>query len=132
METCESLIWIQDERNSVDSSFVWSLHFGSPYPALVSVLCAVLCARSVISAISFSDYKSQITSAKANTDIESGSLGDGIHSAVWQLVLALIFKLVITVFTFGMKVPTGLFIPSLAIGAIAGRLVGIGMQQMAK
>lgn len=31
-----------------------------------------------------------------------------------------------TVFTFGMKVPCGLFIPSLCLGAIAGRIVGIG------
>ena len=29
------------------------------------------------------------------------------------------------------KVPAGMFIPSMAIGAIAGRLVGIGMEQLA-
>lgn len=36
-----------------------------------------------------------------------------------------------TVFTFGMKVPCGLFIPSLCLGAIAGRIVGIFMEQLA-
>lgn len=36
-----------------------------------------------------------------------------------------------TIFTFGMKVPCGLFIPSLALGAIVGRIVGIGMEQLA-
>jgi len=50
--------------------------------------------------------------------------------AIAKLVWALVFKLVITVFTFGMKVPAGLFIPSLAIGAICGRLVGIGMEEL--
>lgn len=44
----------------------------------------------------------------------------------------MILKLFITVFTFGIKVPAGLFIPSLAIGAIAGRLVGIGMEEVAR
>ncbi|XP_060809631.1 H(+)/Cl(-) exchange transporter 5 isoform X2 [Amyelois transitella] len=57
--------------------------------------------------------------------------GDGVYQAMWQLVLALIVKLVMTVFTFGIKVPCGLFIPSLALGAIAGRIVGIGVEQLA-
>lgn len=55
----------------------------------------------------------------------------GVSAAVWLLVLALIFKLITTIFTFGMKVPCGLFIPSLCLGGIVGRIVGIGMQQLA-
>ncbi|XP_033962437.1 H(+)/Cl(-) exchange transporter 5 [Pseudochaenichthys georgianus] len=57
--------------------------------------------------------------------------GVGLYTALWQLALALIFKIVITVITFGMKVPSGLFIPSMAVGAIAGRLLGVGMEQLA-
>ncbi|BES98410.1 Voltage gated chloride channel [Nesidiocoris tenuis] len=56
--------------------------------------------------------------------------GPGVYGAVWLLVLAFIFKLVTTVFTFGMKVPCGLFIPSLCLGGIVGRIVGIGMQTL--
>ncbi|XP_014209689.1 H(+)/Cl(-) exchange transporter 5 isoform X2 [Copidosoma floridanum] len=52
-------------------------------------------------------------------------------NSVYLLVLAFIFKLVMTVFTFGMKVPCGLFIPSLCLGAIVGRIVGIAMEQLA-
>jgi chloride channel 3/4/5 len=48
---------------------------------------------------------------------------------MWQLALALLFKLVITIFTFGIKVPAGIFIPSLCMGAICGRMVGIGVEQ---
>jgi chloride channel 3/4/5 len=48
-----------------------------------------------------------------------------------MLALALIFKCVITVFTIGIKVPAGLYIPSLCMGAIMGRIVGIGMEQLA-
>ena len=34
----------------------------------------------------------------------SAEAGDGVKKAVWQLILAMIFKAVITVFTFGIKV----------------------------
>ncbi|KAA0720234.1 H(+)/Cl(-) exchange transporter 5 [Triplophysa tibetana] len=57
--------------------------------------------------------------------------GHDVYTAMWQLSLALVFKLLITVVTFGMKVPSGLFIPSMAVGAIAGRLLGVGMEQLA-
>lgn len=46
------------------------------------------------------------------------------------LILAFIFKLTITIFTFGIKIPAGLFIPSLTMGAIIGRIVGIIMEQI--
>lgn len=52
--------------------------------------------------------------------------GPGVYKAIWLLILAFILKLALTVFTFGMKVPCGLFIPSLCLGAIMGRIVGIG------
>uniref|UniRef100_A0A674N7R3 Chloride channel protein n=1 Tax=Takifugu rubripes TaxID=31033 RepID=A0A674N7R3_TAKRU len=67
-------------------------------------------------------YRSQMTGNDA---------GPGVYSAMWQLCLALIFKIIMTIFTFGLKVPSGLFIPSMAIGAIAGRIVGIAMEQLA-
>ncbi|XP_076807131.1 H(+)/Cl(-) exchange transporter 4-like isoform X1 [Clavelina lepadiformis] len=57
-------------------------------------------------------------------------VGEGLRTAIWQLAVALIFKAVITVFTFGVKLPTGLFIPSMGVGAIMGRLIGIGMEQL--
>uniref|UniRef100_A0A8C1K5Y7 Chloride channel protein n=1 Tax=Cyprinus carpio TaxID=7962 RepID=A0A8C1K5Y7_CYPCA len=57
--------------------------------------------------------------------------GPGLYTAMWQLALALVFKMLITVATFGIKVPSGLFIPSIAVGAIAGRLLGVGMEQLA-
>jgi chloride channel 3/4/5 len=47
------------------------------------------------------------------------------------VAVSFIFKCVITVFTIGIKVPAGLYIPSLCMGAIMGRIVGIGMEQLA-
>ncbi|XP_061454350.1 H(+)/Cl(-) exchange transporter 5 isoform X2 [Rhineura floridana] len=64
-------------------------------------------------------------------DLPDRPAGPGVRTAMWQLALALILKVFITIFTFGMKVPSGLFIPSMAVGAIAGRLLGVGMEQLA-
>ena len=46
-----------------------------------------------------------------------------VYTAMWELSLALIFKMVVTIVTFGIKVPAGLFIPSLCMGAIIGYVV---------
>ncbi|XP_065058528.1 H(+)/Cl(-) exchange transporter 4-like [Rhopilema esculentum] len=71
------------------------------------------------------------TTLNINNDIYPHSeAGPGVIDALWKLTLAMIFKTLITIFTFGMKVPAGLFIPSLAIGACAGRIVGVGMEQL--
>jgi len=66
----------------------------------------------------------------ANHAVPIAEAGDGVYTAIWQLALALVFKMIITIFTFGLKVPAGLFIPSLCMGAIVGRIVGIGMEQI--
>uniref|UniRef100_A0A674CG74 Chloride channel protein n=1 Tax=Salmo trutta TaxID=8032 RepID=A0A674CG74_SALTR len=68
---------------------------------------------------------------KSSNELPDRPAGDDVYTAMWQLSLALVFKMLITVVTFGMKVPSGLFIPSMAVGAIAGRLLGIGMEQLA-
>uniref|UniRef100_A0A8C8DY32 Chloride channel protein n=1 Tax=Oryzias sinensis TaxID=183150 RepID=A0A8C8DY32_9TELE len=67
----------------------------------------------------------------AGNSLADRPAGPELYTALWQLALALIFKMTITVITFGMKVPSGLFIPSMAVGAIAGRLLGVGMEQLA-
>ncbi|XP_078533179.1 H(+)/Cl(-) exchange transporter 3 isoform X1 [Lissotriton helveticus] len=80
---------------------------------------------------SLCDYKNDMNSTKSVDDIPDRPAGTGVYSAIWQLCLALVFKIIMTVFTFGIKVPSGLFIPSMAIGAIAGRIVGIAVEQLA-
>ena len=66
----------------------------------------------------------------ANHAVPIAKAGSGVYTALWQLSIALVFKFLITIFTFGMKMPSGLFIPSLGMGAILGRIVGIGMEQI--
>ncbi|XP_014915966.1 H(+)/Cl(-) exchange transporter 5-like isoform X2 [Poecilia latipinna] len=78
-------------------------------------------------------YKQPVNTSETGVDnsLADRPAGAGLYTALWQLALALIFKMLITVITFGMKVPSGLFIPSMAVGAIAGRLLGVGMEQLA-
>eukprot|EP01064_Diplonema_japonicum_P032623 TRINITY_DN6176_c1_g1_i1.p1 TRINITY_DN6176_c1_g1~~TRINITY_DN6176_c1_g1_i1.p1 ORF type:complete len:793 (+),score=126.29 TRINITY_DN6176_c1_g1_i1:74-2380(+) len=49
---------------------------------------------------------------------------------VKQLLLAALLKFILTVFTFGIKVPAGLFIPSLFVGACVGRVLGQTVQDL--
>ncbi|XP_077869292.1 H(+)/Cl(-) exchange transporter 4-like [Saccoglossus kowalevskii] len=75
------------------------------------------------------NYKHNYTLMLHTGNVAASPAGPGVYESLWLLLLALIFKGVITVFTFGIKVPAGLFIPSMAVGACAGRLLGIGMEQ---
>lgn len=45
-----------------------------------------------------------------------------------QLLLALIIKAILTTITFGLKVPAGIYIPSMILGALLGRLFGTAVQ----
>ncbi|KAI1718411.1 voltage gated chloride channel domain-containing protein [Ditylenchus destructor] len=78
------------------------------------------------------DYKNVTTGVvdKVDDNYHTGNLGYGVHMAFAQLVLALCAKLLFTIFTFGVKVPSGLFVPSLAMGAVVGRLVGIKVEDI--
>lgn len=77
------------------------------------------------------DYKTNYTLMMATKKMAIAEAGPGVHKSILLLMLALVFKLVITIFTFGIKVPAGLFIPSMAMGAIMGRVIGIAMEQIA-
>uniref|UniRef100_A0A0K0DQL9 Chloride channel protein n=1 Tax=Angiostrongylus cantonensis TaxID=6313 RepID=A0A0K0DQL9_ANGCA len=79
--------------------------------------------------VNLCDYQNKtFTTNKVDDNYHTGVFGSGVQSAIWQLIMALIFKFIFTIFTFGIKVPCGLFVPSIAMGAIAGRLVGISME----
>ena len=56
----------------------------------------------------------------------------GSYRHVWPVVesiaVAMIVKAGLTIVTFGIKLPAGIFIPTLGVGACAGRIMGIAMQ----
>lgn len=55
---------------------------------------------------------------------------DRISSVVGAIGTALLVKGCLTIVTFGIKVPAGIFIPTLGVGACAGRILGLGVQWM--
>jgi len=75
------------------------------------------------------NYQRNFTSS--NSKILPANAGPGVQKAMWQLFIALIIQIVLMVFTIGTKVPSGLLIPSMSIGAIAGRMMGITVEQLA-
>ncbi|KAG9479935.1 hypothetical protein GDO78_011781 [Eleutherodactylus coqui] len=52
---------------------------------------------------SLCDYRNDMNASKIVDDIPDRPAGNGVYSAMWQLCLALVFKIVMTVFTFGIK-----------------------------
>lgn len=77
-----------------------------------------------------SDYQlAPSVSGKGKVNIRIA--GDDVHRAIWQLFFALIVQVALVTFTIGVKVPSGLIIPSMSIGAITGRIVGIITEQLA-
>lgn len=55
---------------------------------------------------------------------------DSLPSVIYQLLYALVVKIALTSVSFGMKVPAGIYVPSMVIGALFGRIFGILVQYL--
>lgn len=70
------------------------------------------------------------SSSAGHDSIESllcqhGDLQNSFWGVFVLLGLTMVVKILLTVVTFGAKVPAGIFIPSMVVGACFGRMVGI-------
>ncbi|KAF2751233.1 hypothetical protein M011DRAFT_463966 [Sporormia fimetaria CBS 119925] len=54
-----------------------------------------------------------------------------IPSVIRTLLIAFVIKASLTVVTFGIKVPAGIYVPSMVVGGLAGRIVGHSVQLFA-
>ncbi len=118
MSTTSLILKLFDKCGPEDSSELWQAnHFAVSFQANLLLT-------------NFSDYNRTYDSATKDW-YQAAEIGAGVRDALWKLSLALICKLVFTIFTFGIKVPAGLFVPSIGMGAIAGRMIGILMEQIA-
>ncbi|PGH08979.1 chloride channel, other eukaryote [Blastomyces parvus] len=50
--------------------------------------------------------------------------GDKIPEVIRYLVIAFVIKSLLTIITFGIKVPAGIYVPSMVVGGLLGRIVG--------
>ena len=51
-----------------------------------------------------------------------------VLAVIQSILLAMMVKAILTVITFGIRLPAGIFIPTLGVGACAGRIIGIGIK----
>lgn len=56
---------------------------------------------------------------------------DEIPQVIWYLCIAFVIKSLLTVITFGIKVPAGIYVPSMVVGGLLGRIVGHIVQYLA-
>lgn len=117
-----SFIGYPNEFTRMNSSELIKLLFSPCRIADTSMLCDYQ--------RNFTDYTNMANSVMSNK-IEIAEAGPGVYKSLFYLIFALIFKFTITIFTFGMAIPTGLFIPALTMGAIIGRIIGVIMEQIA-
>ena len=54
-----------------------------------------------------------------------------IPTVMWYLIIAFIIKAVLTTISFGIKVPAGIYVPSMVVGGLLGRIVGHAVQYIA-
>ena len=54
--------------------------------------------------LNFQPQNYSIGDLPTKDELPLAGIGDGLKTAIWQLAVALIFKCIITVFTFGLKV----------------------------
>ena len=59
--------------------------------------------------------------------IDPGSI-EKVWPVARSILVAMIVKGCLTILTFGIKLPSGIFVPTLGVGACVGRVVGISMQ----
>ncbi len=67
-------------------------------------------------------------------DVKSGlcpRTGEELLDAVRYLCVAFIIKSLLTTITFGIKVPAGIYVPSMVVGGLLGRIVGHLVQYIA-
>ena len=55
---------------------------------------------------------------------------EDIPEVIYYLAIALVIKSILTTITFGIKVPAGIYVPSMVVGGLLGRIVGHGVQYL--
>ncbi|KAL1635096.1 hypothetical protein SLS56_001848 [Neofusicoccum ribis] len=70
-----------------------------------------------------------------DTFTESGTglcaTNERIPEIIWYLFVAFVIKALLTIITFGIKVPAGIYVPSMVVGGLMGRMVGHIVQYLA-
>ncbi|KAI9252200.1 chloride channel [Helicostylum pulchrum] len=107
------------------------------YP-ITEVVCIMLATALVsywnpFSRLSLSEFAAHLFSECSPTNDNGGLCARTvaeIPNLLYLLITTLIIKMGLTMVTFGCTVPGGIFLPSLIIGAVTGRIIGLIMQYL--
>ncbi|KAG2146391.1 chloride channel [Suillus bovinus] len=102
----------------------------------VTLITTVLCFLSPYARMGGTDLVynlfSECRTGSKNTHFHLCVLDPSNFDHVWSVVRAILVTMMVkgflTIITFGIKLPAGIFIPTLGVGACAGRIVGIAVQ----
>ncbi|KAJ7680391.1 chloride channel [Mycena polygramma] len=125
--------WSRDVRNAT-----WLKSHPIAEVMLITILTSALCFLNPYTRMGGSELVynlfAECRTGSGNTHGGLCVLDPGTFTHVWPVVqailVAMLVKGALTIVTFGIKVPAGIFIPTLGVGACAGRILGIGMQWM--
>lgn len=109
--------------------------FLGKYP-ITEVLCIMLTTALVnywnpFSRMGLTEFAAHLFSECSPTDDNGGLCARAVAEIprlLYLLITTLVIKMGLTVITFGCPVPGGIFLPSLIIGAVTGRIIGLIMQ----
>lgn len=95
--------------------------------ALVALITGILDYWNRYTKLGVADLLEELTAPCDPTGVIKSELcpeKEGIFRAVNYLLIALVIKSLLTTITFGLKVPGGIYVPSMVVGGLMGRIVG--------
>ncbi|WWD19024.1 hypothetical protein CI109_103482 [Kwoniella shandongensis] len=122
-----NIIWSKNVRNGT-----WLKHHPILEVALVTLITAVVSFLNPYTRMGGTELVASLFE-ECKPSSSSSLCVDHPHqlaAVIWEVGMALLIKGCLTIVTFGIKVPAGIFIPSLAVGACFGRIVGHAMEYL--
>ncbi|KAF3906272.1 hypothetical protein ABW20_dc0102750 [Dactylellina cionopaga] len=100
---------------------------------LVALITGILCYWNRYTKLPVTELLFELSkpcSRNPNDDWGLCPLVEDIPSTILELGIALAIKTFLTIITFGLKVPAGVYVPTMVIGGIIGHMVGLSLQYL--
>ncbi|QRV93848.1 ClC voltage-gated chloride channel protein [Ceratobasidium sp. AG-Ba] len=122
--------WSRDVRNKS-----WMKKHPVAEVALVTLVTTLLCFLNPYTRMGGTELVYNLLAQCREGDWHEGlcvlpNKARDIGTVASAIAVALVVKGALTIVTFGIKLPAGIFIPTLGVGACFGRIVGLGMQRL--
>ncbi|CAG8626748.1 4929_t:CDS:10 [Ambispora leptoticha] len=106
----------------------WLRFFGVQEVIIVALLTSIISYLNIFMRVNPSELVAALFRECVEGDYHNLCNHDNFFMTAISLIIAAIFKFFLTGITFGLKVPAGVWLPSMAIGACFGRAVGLSVQ----